>query len=87
MSASIHYRPTSTKDPTLQQVGSPSQFIEIMKRAFGNFPCSLGIGEVRVLRGMSAMCRDNWVEYGIDPYMEIIDIIEKIGSIQLYASY
>lgn len=80
MSATIHYRKTSTVDPYLKCVGAPSSFIQTLERAFGHFPCELSETSISTLKGMSAMT-DN------QAYEEIIDLIEKFGSIELYASY
>jgi len=82
MGANIHYRRTSKVDPSLEHIMAPSSFIESLERAFG-FPCELGEAAIPVLRGMSVMHADR----RHNPYEEVIELIERLGSIELYASY
>ena len=82
MSATIHWRSTAKSDPHLKEVGAPSSFIESIERAFGGFPVELDEKAVPVLRGMTVMYHEH-----PNGYDEIIELIEKHGSIELYASY
>lgn len=83
MGATIHYRKAAGGgDPYLHKVGAPSSFMDAMERAFGHWPCTVGAGDVPVLRGMKAACVGTGEEYG-----EIIDLIEQLGSIELYAAW
>lgn len=84
MSATIHYRKTAKADPYLKQVGAPSSFIESLKRAFGGFPVELTESSIPILRGMQAVAG---FPPNDDAYGEVIELIEKFGSIELYASY
>ncbi len=81
MSATIHYRKISKKDPCLKHVWSPSSFIDSMTTVFG-WPAEIGTKDIPVLKGMSAV---HGGEH--NPYPEIIELVEKFGSIELYASY
>ena len=83
MSATIHYRVTTTEDPHIH-VGWPSEFIASMERAFGHFPCEVKESAIPVLQGMSAV---RALPVNDDPYEQIIRLIKQFGSIELYASY
>jgi len=80
MSATIHYRKTAKSDPSLKTVNAPSVFIQHIERAFGGFPLELDAKDIPVLRGMAAIQPDS----GFD---ELIELIDKFGSIAIYASY
>jgi len=83
MSATIHYRVTSTEDPYIS-VGWPSEFIASLERAFGHFPCELKESDLPILRGLSAAKN---LPCNNDPYVQVMELIGKFGSIELYASY
>ena len=83
MSANIHWKPfTPDSSKTLAQAGAPSHFIEAMKKAFGNFPCTVGQNEIEKLKGMAATDRDD-----NNPFQEIIDLLEHHEAIYLWAEY
>ena len=84
MGATIHYRKTSKVDPHLKCVGAPSSFMESLTRAFGHFPCEVSDAHIPILQGMAALGSKNEDD---NPYLEVIELIEKIGSIELYASW
>jgi len=84
MSATIHYRQTSKVDPYLKTCSAPSSFIESIEDAFHHFPCELEESDIGTLRGMASVY--NSLEED-NPYKELIDLIEKFGSIKIYASY
>lgn len=82
MSATIHYRKVGKSDPYLKNVMAPSAFIESMERAFGRFPVELGSQDICALRGMKAMHNGEH-----NPYTELIEIIERFGLVEVYATY
>jgi hypothetical protein len=55
-----------------------------MERAFGPFPCTVGPAQVEMLRGMAMMYKGSDDD---NPYLELIEIIDKQGTVQLHASY
>lgn len=81
MGATIHYRPTGKEGPRLS-VMAPSSFIEAITRAFGTFPVELNEGSIPVLRGMAAADKGMADDYG-----DVIETIERVGSIHLYVTY
>ena len=84
MSTTIHYRNMSKTDPHLKNVGAPGSFIQSMQKAFGRFPCELAEKDYAKLSGMAIMYSGSDDD---NPYREVIDLIEKFGRIELYASY
>jgi hypothetical protein len=80
MSASIHYRNASKADPTLS-VDAPSSFIEALEKAFGYLPIVLSSAHVGMLKGLAINGRG---EHGYD---DLIEKIEKFGSVEVYASW
>lgn len=83
MSANIYFRQVRPIDSESLSVYAPSSFIESMTEAFGVFPCILGANEVPVLKGMAALNRDG----GGNPYSELIEAINKYGTVEVYAEY
>lgn len=82
MSANIHYRQVKPIDGKDLAVGSPSSFIKCMERAFGTFPCTLSASNFPTLRGMAAMEGS-----GDNHFVKLIDAIEDLGEIEVYAEY
>lgn len=82
MSASICYRQVKPQSGKSLDVSAPSSFIREMDHAFGSLPLQLNKGDLPTLRGMSATQRefDN-------PYSRLIEAIEKLGEIEVYAEY
>lgn len=84
MSASICWRPVDKRDKTLR-VGAPSLFMETMRKAGLEFPCTIGSEELPVLTGMAAVYGRN--DENVNPFDELITLVEKYGSVELWASY
>lgn len=83
MGANISYRqvkPITGKD---LPVGAPSYFIGTMEKAFGNFPCTLTSEDIPILRGMAATMRDEQQ----NPYEKLVEAIERMGAVEVYAEY
>jgi hypothetical protein len=80
MGATIHYRNASKADPSLD-VNAPSSFIEALERGFGHLPIVLSDAHVEMLRGMAINSR------GESGYEDLIEKIQKYGSIEVYASW
>lgn len=82
MSATILTRPTGKG--RLLDVGAPSNFIETMRRAFGQFPVVLNETHLEKLRGMAAiqgpLCDPN-------PYVRLQAEIMDNGEIEVFAEY
>jgi hypothetical protein len=80
MSATIHYRRTDKKDPTLP-INAPSHFLEIMERAFGELPIRVDSASVPTIMGMIAaepgMAKD---------FQEVVETIQRVGAIEIWAS-
>jgi len=77
MSANIYWLPV--KPGISLEISSPSNFIELMEKAFGHFPCDLGECDLGKLRGMAV----------IEPEMfePLIKIIEKHKTIRLWEEW
>lgn len=84
MSATICWRPSAKNDKQLR-VGAPSSFIETMKAAGLGFPCTVTEKDVPVLRGMAAVYGRN--DQNPNPFVELIELIEKHDSVELSAVY
>lgn len=84
MSATICWRPSAKNDKHLN-VGAPSSFMEVMKNAGFGFPCAVTLSDVPVLRGMAAVYGRN--DQNPNPFDELLDLVEKYGSIELWAVY
>ena len=82
MSAAICWERVKEDHESLY-VLAPSSFIESMERAGLRLPCEIGDGAVPVLTGMAAMHRND----GKNPYEEMIELIEKHGTIRIWAEY
>lgn len=83
MGANIYFHQMKPVDGQSISCHAPSSFIASMERAFGEFPCVLDSENVPVLKGMAAMSHDG----GGNPYQEIIDAIDKYGTIKVYAEW
>lgn len=77
MSANIYWLPV--KPGISLEISTPSQFIELIEKAFGCFPCDLGECDLDKLRGMAV----------IEPKMfgSLIKAIEKNKTIRLWAEW
>jgi hypothetical protein len=84
MSASICWRPSSKQDKTIG-VFAPSSFLEMMASAGMKFPCTVTTADLPVLRGMAAVFGRN--KETPNPFNEMVDLIEKHDSIDLWAVY
>ena len=84
MSASIYWESVNTHAPSLKRVGAPSTFIDSMDRAFYTGPWVLGVDHISKLFGMAAMFggpdEDN-------PYLELIELIEKTGTVKVWPQW
>jgi len=80
VSATIHYRNASKSDPVLA-VDAPSSFIESLEKAFGSLPIISSGSHVDMLKGMGI------TSHGESGYQDAIDKIEKLGAIEIYASW
>lgn len=81
MSATILYRPGKPKVKSLE-VSTPSAFLEIMQKCFGDPPFTLRKENIPTLSGMAAA----WTDEN-NPFQRIIDNIEKYGGIEVWAEY
>jgi hypothetical protein len=82
MSANIYARQVKPVEGIDINVSAPSWFIGTMEKAFGHFPCVLSDGSIQTLRGMSATVSGEY-----NPFEELIELIEKLGKIEVYAEY
>ena len=83
MSASIYW--TVKGDNSLNVGGSPSTFIESMKRAFHGMPVTLTMSDLDTLHGMAAV----WHSSGEDenPFQKLADLVTEYGEVEVYAIY
>lgn len=70
MSVSIHWRPTS--DQGKRFTGGTSTSLDVLSSTFGN---NIDENDIRTLRGMAKL--DSF-------YGEVADIVEQVGSIQVW---
>ncbi len=82
MGANIYYEPTERKKHDVSAM-APQTFIKMMEKVFGRFPCELNAGCVPQLAAMATMHGDE----KHNPYRDLINGIEKFGSIQVDADY
>ena len=78
MSATIFWEPVSTKAKSLR-VMAPSSFISAMERANLSLPNTFDKSSVSILRGMAATMNDE-----NNPFNELIEKIEKYGSVSVW---
>lgn len=76
MSANFYWAPQSQQ--TSISVGSKTKFAFSMTEIFGNFPIDLDEKDTLVLRGMSLADGEQ-----NNPYTQLIDAIDKHGSIRV----
>jgi hypothetical protein len=74
--------PIAGEELTVGQMSS-EYFILCMSRAFGEFPVTLDKTHLECLRGMAAC----WAETSINPYLQLITAIKRLGSIRIWASH
>lgn len=82
MSASIMYRQVNPEKGQYLGVGSPQQFMRTMESGFGSFPCVLTEESIPILKGMAATVSDE-----DNVFEEIIELLQQIGSIELWPEY
>lgn len=82
MGANIYFEPTERTKHEVSAM-APSSFIKTMEKVFGRFPCELNSGCIPQLAAMAAMHGDD----RHNPYQDLINGIEKFGSIQVGADY
>ena len=87
MSANIYYRQVKPIDGKDLAVFGPSSFIRSLEQAFGRFPCELGKKDIETLKGMAAVSMDGAEDKYGNPYTNLIEAIEKLGVIEVYAEY
>ncbi len=87
MGASIYYRPIEPKKHRHLGVNSPTGFISSMELAFGGSPWHLGVGEVPILKGMSASFVGAPFGHGDDPYAELIGLIERHAAVEVWPQW
>ena len=78
MSATIFWEPISTKAKSLR-VMAPSSFISTMERANLPLPNTFSASVIPTLRGMAATMNDE-----NNPFNELIEKIEKYGSVSVW---
>ncbi|MDD5693561.1 MAG: hypothetical protein PHU86_03770 [Patescibacteria group bacterium] len=83
MSANIYWRP-DTQARNNFDVGAPSDFIDSIREAFGELPVKLNSKDVPTLKGMASV-KSLW--RNDNPYKEIIETIEKVGEIEIWAEW
>ena len=82
MGANIYFRPVKPKNKYAVCSMAPQSFMETMRKAFGDFPCELSEADLQKLNGMAIMFTDD-----CNPYTDLIDAINKHGTIEVYAEY
>jgi hypothetical protein len=78
MSATIFWEPVSIKSKSLR-VMAPSSFISAMERADFPLPNTFDKSSIPTLRGMAATMNDE-----NNPFNELIEKIEKYGSVSVW---
>lgn len=84
MSASIYWRPVAKSRKSVSTY-TPSSFIESIRKAFGEFPVKLDTDSLPVLQGMAAV--EQMPGNGENPYEQLVEAINQIGSIEVWAEY
>lgn len=82
MSASLFYRFTDKKNPTLP-VLAPSSFIEVMTDAFGEPPFHLSSSDAAMIRGIRAGCR----QANREAFDKILELIEDGREIEIWSEW
>ena len=78
MSANIYWEPITTNAKRLH-VMAPSWFMQVLERADMGLPNTFGEKDIPTLRGMAANMNEEK-----NPFNELIEIIEKRGSINVW---
>lgn len=74
MSATILWRIVKPLNNKHLNTPAPSAFMEALKDADMELPHTFGSGDVKVLRGMAAVCRRDTKN---NPFRELADLIEQ----------
>jgi len=84
MSANIYWKTVRPQQQRSLHASAPSSFIRSMEKAFGRFPCRVNKECIAKLEGMAAV-------YGegpeTNPYSELVNLLEQIDEIELWAEY
>lgn len=81
MSATLYYRQISNKNKHVR-VMAPSSFMRTLDEEFSGPPYRFGPTDVPVLRGMAA-----GFDGSVNPFRELIELIEKLTDIEVWAEY
>jgi len=80
MTATIYWQKVA-KDSESLNTGSPSEFIRMMEKAFGDWR-DLNEDHLEILRGMASA-----YPYKPNPFEELFGLIEQHGDIRLWEQY
>lgn len=78
MSATIFWEPINLRPKSLR-VMAPSWFMQVLERADMGLPNTFGEKDIPTLRGMAANMNEEK-----NPFNELIEIIEKKGSVNVW---
>ena len=83
MSANIYWKPRCSSKGSIS-TSAPSGFISALETLFGPGPWIFGIDEIQILKGMESA-------YGKDtkpnPYSQILHVMEKYPTIEVWVEY
>ena len=82
MSATIYAKQVKPCEGEALSTFSPSWFIKTIEQAFYAFPVTLNESDIPKLEGMAAC-----VSTKENPYVELMDLIRKWKSVNVYAVY
>ena len=81
---SIYWKPTTTAGINIDVGGSPSAFIDNLKKVFGNFPVVLDGDDIPKLETLASLFD---VEDDHQPFEDLIQAVQNAGSIEVWAVY
>ena len=84
MSASIYWKPSTNDGINIDVGGSPSSFIDNIKKVFGTFPLTLDEDDLARLETLASLFD---AEDECQPYEELIQAVKKAGTIEVWAVY
>lgn len=85
MSASILWKPVTPSKTRSLDIWAPQHFMEVMESTFGNPTPLLSHSDLPVLRGMAAVWGEK--EGQRNPFVDLVNAINKNGAIQLEVEY
>ena len=87
MSASFYYSQSKVVVDKPLSTWAGSTFQRSMMACFGELPCMVDRDDIAKLSGMSAVAKSSGLRGHECPYQELIDAIEKYGTITVRAEY